>query len=83
MPADDRLRFHDDQDIGPAGPDAAESSPEEPVQGGECRSWAFPLEHGNLLTKGQDLEGGGAAAAEEDATCGKDREEEFEHELPL
>jgi len=30
---DDWLGLHDDQDVGPAGPDAAESGSEEPVHG--------------------------------------------------
>jgi hypothetical protein len=32
MPADDGFGFHDDEDLGPAGPEVAESGPEEPVQ---------------------------------------------------
>lgn len=60
--------------------DPAASGPEEPVQGGECRSWTFPLEHGNLLTKGEDVEGGVASTAEEDTDHGEDGEDELEHE---
>ena len=81
MPIDDRLGPH--ENVGPAGPEAAERGPKEPVQGVELGPWTFPLEYGNLLTEGEDFEGGVAAAAEEDAECGEDREGELEHELTL
>jgi hypothetical protein len=44
---------------------------------------AFPLEHGNLLAKGEDFEGGVAAAAQEDAECGENREGELKRDPTL
>lgn len=76
MPTDDSLGLHDEENVGPAGPGAAESAAEEPVIGVECRPWALPSEHGKLLREGEDFEGDVAAAAEEDA----DRREDGEHE---
>ena len=83
VPTDDSLRLHDDQDLGPAGPDAAESGPEEPVQG--VQRWPRPLalEHGELLSEGEDLEGGLASTADEDAHSSQDRKGELEHEATL
>lgn len=40
MPADDGLWFHQDQDVGAAGPDAMQGGPEEPVQAGPKSSAA-------------------------------------------
>jgi hypothetical protein len=67
MPANDGARFDNQQDIGPAGPDAAEVGPEEAVTSvqGWPRSLAF--EHGELLAESEDLQGGIASGTEENA----------------
>ena len=83
MPTDDGLGLHDAQDVGLTFPDAARRRPEEPVQGVECRPWAFPLAHAKLLTEGEDFEGGVAAAAEEEADRREDGEYELEHKRTL
>jgi hypothetical protein len=41
----------------------AESGPEESVQGIEFRPWPFSFEHGDLLSEGQNFEGGIASTA--------------------
>ena len=68
VPADDGLGLDDDEDVGPAGPEAAEGGPEESVQG--VQYWPRPLafEHGDLLSEGEDFEGGIASTAKEDRT---------------
>ena len=41
--------------------------PEEPVEGVQRRTRSFPLEHGDLLPKGENLQRSVAPTAEEDA----------------
>jgi len=82
-PANHGLRFHDDQQLGPAGPNLTEACPEEPVQPIQTGTGSFPLEHGALLSEGENLEGGVAATTEEDSNGGQERKEEFDHESPL
>jgi hypothetical protein len=81
--ADDGLGLHDDQDVGPTGPEAAEGGPEEPVHGVQGWPRAFPLEHGNLLSEGEDFEGGIGSTAKQDADHGENGEDEFRHRLTL
>jgi hypothetical protein len=83
VPTDNRLRLHDDQDFGPAGPSAAEDRPEEPVAGVECWSGPLSFEHGYLLSQGEDFKGEVAATTEKDAHGGEQGEEEFQHEPTL
>ena len=66
MPADDGLGFHDDQDVGPASPEAAKGGPEESVQPVQYWSRPFAFEHGDLLSEGEDFESGIAPTAKED-----------------
>ena len=79
MPADDSLWFHDEEDVGPAGPDAAQGSPEEPVQPIQPGTGSLPLERGNLLPQGEDLQGGVPATTEEDANGSQASKDELEH----
>ena len=79
MPADDGLGLHDDQDVGPARPEAAEGGPEEPVEGVQGRPRPLTFEHGDLLSQGEDFEGRVASTAEEDTDHGEDGEDEFRH----
>ena len=81
VPADHGLGLDDDQDVGPAGPKVAEGGPEESVQG--VQYWPRPLafEHGELLTEGEDFEGGIAPTAKEGRDAGNEREDGFGHEL--
>ena len=72
MPADDGFRFDEDEDVGPAGPDAVQGDPEEPVERVQRRPRPFPLENGELLSQGENFEGGVAAIAEEDADGGNE-----------
>lgn len=65
MPADHGVGLHDDQDVRPAGPTLAECPPEDPDQGVQLWPRPFPFQHGELLLKGQDFEGGIAASAKE------------------
>ena len=72
MPADDGLGLHNDEDVGPAGPKAAEGRPEESVQGVQCWPRPFALEHSDLLSEGEDFEGGIASTAGEDSDGGNE-----------
>ena len=67
VPADHGVGLHDDQDVGPAGPTMAKSRPEESVQGVQFWPRPFPFEHGDLLSEGENFEGGIASTAEEDS----------------
>jgi hypothetical protein len=83
VPAGHGLGLDEDEDVGPAGPVAAERGPEESVQ--RVQYWArpFAFEHGDLLSEGEDLKSGVAATAEEDAKDREDGEDEFGHEITL
>jgi len=83
VPANHGLRLHDDQQLGPAGPNLTEACPEEPVQPIQTGTGSFPLEDGDLLSEGEDLQGGVAATTEENAHHGEYGEDEFLHELTL
>jgi len=64
VPADYRLRFHYQQDLGRSGPNAAQRRPEQPVQA--LNSGADgSLQDGDLLPQGQDFQGSVASTAEE------------------
>jgi hypothetical protein len=49
----------------------------------KSRSREFKVGHCELLSEGEDLEGGLASTAEEDAHGSQDREGELKHELTL
>ena len=80
MPADYRLRFHNDQDFGPSGPNVAQRRPEQPVPRIQPRARALPLEDGDLLPQGQDFQGSVVPTAEENSNGGQESKDESEHE---
>jgi hypothetical protein len=45
----------------------AEGYPEQPVQCLQLRPWPFPLQRDDLLSEGEDFEGGIASTTEEDS----------------
>ena len=47
----------------------SQSGPEEPVQPIQTGTGPFPFENRDLLSEGEDFEGGVAATAEEHADC--------------
>jgi len=65
MPADDGLRLHDDEGLGPAGPNLPQGGPEQPVEGGQRWSRPFALEHSYLLSEREDFESGVTATVKE------------------
>lgn len=67
VPADDSLRLHEEENVGPARSKAAGSCPKESVP--RVYSWArpFTFAHGDLLSKGENFEGGIAPTEEEDS----------------
>jgi hypothetical protein len=72
VPAGNGLGLHDDKDVGPAGPNAAEGRPEEPVHRVQCWPRPFAFEDRDLLSEGEEFEGGIASTAEEDADGGEE-----------
>src|SRR5438270_4535912 len=83
MPAYEGRGLHDDQNVGPAGPAATESGPENSVQPVQLGPRTFTLEHGELLSQCQNLESGIAPTAQENAERGDEDEDRFEHDSPL
>ena len=66
VPAQQRLRLH--QEAGPAGwgQDAADGGEQRPVGGFELGSWSLAAEHGHLMSQDEDLKIlGGIASGEE------------------
>ncbi len=57
VPADDGLGFDDLEDIHPAGPEARQGSPDEPVKGVQRRSRSLALQYCQLLPQREDFEG--------------------------
>src|SRR5687768_6843618 len=49
VPANYGRRLHDDEDVGPARPTAAQGSPEESVERVQDRPRPFAFEHGDLV----------------------------------
>jgi len=64
MPGDDGVRSNDGECGSPIGPDATEPDPEEPISGGQLGPLHGTLPDTELVTKRQDLELKGRAAAE-------------------
>jgi hypothetical protein len=72
MPADDGLRLHDDEHVGPTEPEAAKGGPEESAQPVQYGPRPFAFEHGDLLSQGEDLESNIAPSAKEHSEGGQD-----------
>jgi hypothetical protein len=53
MPANDRLRLHQNQRLLPFGPEAAQCCPKQSISGGKARPRASLLQNGKLLPQGQ------------------------------
>src|SRR5262249_31489779 len=83
MPADHGFGLHDEENIGPAGPQTLQGSPEQPAERSQSGTWSLAIEDGNLLAESKNFQGDIATSTEEDATRGKQRQDEFEHEPPL
>jgi len=80
MPAHYGLRLDDDEHLCPPGLEAAQGSPEQPVDLIQPRTRTQPLEHGDLLPQGEDLKCSVVPIAEEDSDSGQESKDEFEHE---
>jgi hypothetical protein len=83
QPADHGVGFQEDQDVRPSGPTVAECRPEESVQGVQFWPRPFSFQHGDLLSEGEDFEGGIAWTAKENSDGDKESEDDFEHEAPF
>jgi hypothetical protein len=83
VPADNGFRFHDDENLAPAGPETPKRRPEEPVHGMECWPRSFSFKGSDLLAKGEDLKSRIGPTAKEDANHGDNRENVLSHEMTL
>lgn len=83
-PADHGVGPHDNQDFGPAGPTMAKSGrPKRAAHAIQFWPWPFSFEHGDLLSEGQNFEGGITSTAEKHSDADNERGDEFQHELTL
>src|SRR6516164_3052535 len=55
VPCDDGVRFDNEENIGPARPEAAEGGPKQPVASVQGRPRSLAFEHGDLLPQSEDL----------------------------
>ena len=78
MPADNRIGLHNDDRLGPSGPEATQHHPERPVRRPDQRP-ALLQERGKLLPKGEVLENEVAARTEGGAEGRNQRGEEAKH----
>jgi hypothetical protein len=83
MPADHGLGFDDEEDIGLAGPEAAEGGPEEAVARIQRRSRSLAFEHGDLLAQSEHLQGCVNSRTEENTECAQHSEKQLDHELTV
>jgi len=67
----------------PAGPAPTKQNPEEPVSRRQARPGPLPLEHGNLLTEGDVLDGQIGAAAEESGKTAREDEQKLGHQIKV
>ena len=80
MPRDDRLRSYDDQRLPPILPIPGQPAPEEAIRPSQPRSRAFSLEDGELLTKGEVLQGDISEVGGQNQKP-KQRTKQLEHEV--
>jgi hypothetical protein len=83
VPADDRFRFHDDENLAPAGPQTPKGRPEQSVEGAERRPRALSFEDSDLLAKREDLKSRIGPVAEENANGGEEGENAMSHEMTV
>ena len=56
VPSNDGVWFHDDEHVGPPGPDSPQHDPKEPIDGGQSRTWMAARQDRELLPQRQVLE---------------------------
>jgi hypothetical protein len=56
VPSDHGVWFHDDERVGPPGPDSPQHGPKEPIDGGQSRTWMAARQDRELLPQRQVLE---------------------------
>jgi hypothetical protein len=67
--SDDGFRLDDEEDIGPARPEAAKRGPKQSVARIQGRPWSLALQYGDLLSKSEDLQGDITVRTEENEEC--------------
>ena len=83
MPANDGLGLHDDEDVAPPRPRAAQGSPEDSVQPIEVGPGLLPFEDGDLLSESQNFQRKVTPTAEEYAHDSEDRKDGLDQELTV
>jgi hypothetical protein len=78
MPPDHGLRLHNDQGLGPAEPGLSQGRPEQSIPPIQPRARTLSFQDGDLLPKGQDLQGSVVSTAEENSNGGQEGESESE-----
>jgi len=64
VPPNHGLRLYNNEGLGPPRPQAAQNSPEQPVQRAQAWAWMFSFEHCQMLTQSEDLKCAVAATTE-------------------
>jgi hypothetical protein len=83
VPANGSFYFDNHEDIGPAGPKAAERGPEQPVTGVQGWPRSLALEDGDLLAESQNFEGSIGSCAKQSAHGSQEADKELKHELTV
>ena len=83
MPADDGFWLDDQEDVGPAGPDAAERSPKQSVARIQGRPGSLALQYGDLLPKSEDLQSDVTMGTKEDEECIQHGDYDLDHEFTV
>ncbi len=80
MPAHYCFRPHQDQNLGPPGPDVPKGYPEEANEPAQCRSGILALQYEHLLAQGQNLQRQILSGPKERASPPKHAYDEAKHE---
>jgi hypothetical protein len=83
MPGHDGFRFHNDQGLGPTGPQLAECNPKQPIEVVQFGTRLFPLQNSELLTKSSGLQSKFVARHEQGPDVGDHRASERNHQSDL
>jgi len=65
MPADNRLRFDDNQNVSPCRPETAQQNSKHPILDSEPWARVFSLEYSQLLAEDKDLQAEAVTGTEE------------------
>ena len=72
MPADNGFWFNNNKGIAPSRPKSVKQNPKNSIHHSHARPRSFPLEHAQLLAKGNDLKAEVVTGTEEGAEKSKE-----------